>query len=47
MSFGKGDSVRLNVQGSRAETVRVVTACAVFTYENLADWYHPTKVVRA
>ena len=47
MSFRKGDSVRLNVQGSRAETVRAVTGCAVFTYENLTGWYHPTKVVRA
>ena len=43
----RGDGVRLNVQGAKIETVRAVTSCAVFTYENLAGWYHPTKVVRA
>ena len=47
MAFKVGDKVRVNVQGAKVETVRKVTDCAIYTYENLTSWYHPTKLVRA
>jgi hypothetical protein len=46
-TFTKGDKVRVNVLGSKVETVLYADDCMVETYENLTSWYHPTKVVRA
>jgi hypothetical protein len=38
----RGDKV-VNQHG-KVETVRLVTESAIYTYENLLGWYHPTNI---
>ena len=38
----KGDKVK--TRSGNIETVSRVEKARVFTYENLCDWYHPTKI---
>ena len=38
---------RVRTVYGKIETVRMVTDTAVYTYENLLSWYHPTKIFKA